>query len=153
MLLYASPSKAASIFSKELYGQGDADVQPLYEAWSNAYRATRDDVTVVYDVQAAEQALDNILSGQNDFINLNAAVDSSDPDSIEQYGYMFQVPIAAQGLAFTYNLPALNASTDPVLVLDLKALADVRRSPPRVTGPFFMGFLICGASFSFYAPL
>jgi ABC-type phosphate transport system substrate-binding protein len=137
-------------------------VKPLYEAWSNAYRATRDDVTVVYDVEAAEQALDNILSGQNDFINLNAAVDSSDPDSIEQYGSMFQVPIAAQGLAFTYNLPTLNASTDPLLVLDLKALADVRRPllalprPPTAIIVFLIYFLFllfsdwC-ALFSFYA--
>jgi hypothetical protein len=137
VLLLLLVLQATRSFSVELYGQGGEDVKALFDAWSLTYRAARDDITLVYDVASAEDALAAIHAGQNDFINLDSAVNESDPDSIEQYGSLFQVPIAAQGLVFTYNLAAtVDPASDPRVVLDLKALADVL-PPPSPSCLFF----------------
>jgi phosphate transport system substrate-binding protein len=108
--------------SVQINGSGSTFQQPAMSQWAYAYSYVDPSVVINYQGTGSGAGKTAIINGTVDF----AGSDSVLTDQEIAAGKDLQMlPILAGAVVLTYNLPEIDPSTDPALVLDGKTLVGI----------------------------
>jgi phosphate transport system substrate-binding protein len=108
--------------SVQINGSGSTFQQPAMSQWAYAYSYVDPSVVINYQGTGSGAGKTAIINGTVDF----AGSDSVLTDQEIATGKDLQMlPILAGAVVLTYNLPEIDPSTDPALVLDGKTLVGI----------------------------
>jgi phosphate transport system substrate-binding protein len=108
--------------SVQINGSGSTFQQPAMSQWTYAYSYVDPSVVINYQGTGSGAGKTAIINGTVDF----AGSDSVLTDQEIAAGKDLQMlPILAGAVVLTYNLPEIDPSTDPALVLDGKTLVGI----------------------------
>jgi phosphate transport system substrate-binding protein len=118
----ASGSTSMPAGSVQINGSGSTFQQPAMSQWAYAYSYIDPSVVINYQGTGSGAGKTAIINGTVDF----AGSDSVLTDQEIATGKDLQMlPILAGAVVLTYNLPEIDPSTDPALVLDGKTLVGI----------------------------
>ncbi len=108
--------------SVQINGSGSTFQQPAMSQWAFAYSYVDPSVVINYQGTGSGAGKTAVINNTVDFAGTDAVLTAAETAS----GKDLQLfPILAGAVVLTYNLPELDATKDPVLILDGKTLAGI----------------------------
>ncbi len=115
----ATPLPAGSV---QINGQGSTFQQPAMSQWAYAYSYVDPSVVINYQGTGSGAGKTAIINGTVDFAGSDAVLSDTETASGKDL-QMF--PILAGAVVLTYNLPEIDPTKDPVLILDGNTLVGI----------------------------